>query len=102
LHQHDGLLPHWKQGGGKKKAKSVSRTQSWLAGATSENVELVAEGGVLDDEFPSRAAAEIGGNLERFNASRKRSELRPKAAGDYEDTAGDGGDDHGEVRLRFR
>jgi hypothetical protein len=74
LDQHDGLLTHWKQRGGKKKAKSVSQTQSWLAGTASEDIELVAEGGVLDDEFASRAAAEVGGNLERFNAGRKRSE----------------------------
>ena len=86
---------------GKKKAKSVSQTQSRLAGTASEDVELVPKGGILDDEFPSRAAAQVGGNLERFNAGRKRSELRPKAAGDDEDTASDGGDYHGEVRPRF-
>ena len=82
--------------------KSVTKTQPWPAGDTSENLELVAEGGILDDEFTSRAAAEIGRNLQRFNASRKRGELRPKATADCEDTPGDGGDYHGEVRPRFR
>jgi hypothetical protein len=35
---------------------------------------LVPKHGVLDDRFASRTGAEVGGDLERFNAGRKRSE----------------------------
>jgi len=102
LHDDDGLLPCRQQSGGQEEAKSVAQTQARLGGAAAEHVDLVAEGGVFDDELASRAAAEVGDDLKRFNAVPKRGELGPEPAGDGEDTPGDGGDCHGEVGPRFR
>jgi hypothetical protein len=79
LNDDDGLSPRREPGRGKEKAKSVSQTQTWLAGATASHVELVAEGGVLDDELASSAAAEVGGNLERLDTSREWGEPTSKS-----------------------
>jgi len=95
LYDDDGLSPCWEQGGGEEKAEPVAKPKAWPAGATSEHAELVAEGGVFDHELASRAAAEVGGDLEWFHGCRKRRKPGPEAAGEGENGRGDGGDCHG-------
>lgn len=101
LDDDDGVPPCRKQSRGEEEAKSVSQTQSWPAGAASEDIELVAEGSILDDKFASRATGEVGGDLEQFNTGRKRGESRRQPAAGCQDAGGDRGDCHGEVGPRF-
>lgn len=57
--------------GAEEKTKSVTKTQSWPARATTEHIELVAQGGVLDHEFAARTAAQVGHDLDGLNTLRQ-------------------------------
>jgi hypothetical protein len=83
-----------------QKANAVTRAQARLACATSEHVDLVPEDGVFHDKLATRAAAQVGGDLERFNPAGKGSEGRLQAAGDCSDLCDDEGGIHGVVRPR--
>jgi hypothetical protein len=95
LYDDDGLSPCREQGSGEEKAEPVSKPKVWPARDTSEDAELVAEGGVFDHELASRSAAEVGGDLEWFHDCRKRCKLGPEATDEGENTRSDGGDCHG-------
>ena len=55
----------------------------------------VEEGGVFHHELASRAAAEVGGDVEWFHGCRKRRKPGSEAAGEGENGRGDRGDCHG-------
>jgi hypothetical protein len=102
LHQHDGASPRRQQRRGEQEPKSVSNTQPWPARTTPKHVDLVAKGGVSHDEFAARAEAQVGRDLEWFNAARQGSETRPHPADDLEDAGDDAGDFHRQIRPEAR